>query len=305
MERVKTALRQVIVINKIVTIRYYEYMKNFIFPGEDHDFWEFVCVDKGEIYAKADEKQYLLKKGDIIFHKPNEFHAIYSPGDRSPNLIILSFECKSPAAKFFENKILTIDSEARTLLSLIILEARSAFPESIHIPTVNPLKRAPSSAFGSEQLIKLYLEHFLIHLIRVSEKSGLAVTKKSIPFLPMEQDSIIGQVIHYLSLHICEPLTVRDICEGTLIGRSQLQSLFHKEKKCGVIYYFHWMKVNLAKEIIRDRRMNFSEISDYLSYSSPQYFSKQFKEFTKMSPSEYASSVIRLTDHASKIHSGQ
>ena len=45
------------------------------------------------------------------------------------------------------------------------------------------------------------------------------------------------------------------------------------------------------RDIIRDGSMNFTEIAYFLSYSSLQYFSKQFKNATGMSPSEYASSV--------------
>ena len=28
-------------IDRVVTIHYFEYMNNFYFPGEQHDFWEF------------------------------------------------------------------------------------------------------------------------------------------------------------------------------------------------------------------------------------------------------------------------
>ena len=51
------------------------------------------------------------------------------------------------------------------------------------------------------------------------------------------------------------------------------------------------MKIERAKDIIRDGTMNFTEIAYFLSYSSLQYFSKQFKKATGMSPLEYSSSV--------------
>ena len=36
-------------------------MSDFTFEGESHDFWEFVCVDKGEVLAAADNKTIHLK----------------------------------------------------------------------------------------------------------------------------------------------------------------------------------------------------------------------------------------------------
>ena len=42
-------LQNSITIKKIYSIHYFEYMNNFSFSGESHNFWEFVCVDKGEV----------------------------------------------------------------------------------------------------------------------------------------------------------------------------------------------------------------------------------------------------------------
>ena len=42
-------LQNSITIGKIFSIHYFEYMSNFSFAGESHNFWEFICVDKGEV----------------------------------------------------------------------------------------------------------------------------------------------------------------------------------------------------------------------------------------------------------------
>ena len=96
--------------------------------------------------------------------------------------------------------------------------------------------------------------------------------------------------------HVCEQLKLTDICNEFSISRSALQSLFHDSKECGVIDYFNALKIQHAREIIREGTMNFTEIAYYLSYSSLPYFSKQFKAATGMSPSEYSSSVKGITD---------
>ncbi|MEG2350964.1 MAG: AraC family ligand binding domain-containing protein, partial [Hungatella sp.] len=76
MNYTRTRLREELRITQIITIHYYEYMSDFMFEGESHDFWEFLCVDKGELEVTANQEKTILKKGDIIFHKPNEFHAL-------------------------------------------------------------------------------------------------------------------------------------------------------------------------------------------------------------------------------------
>lgn len=55
-------LQDVLSIREIYSIHYFEYMCDFSFPGESHDFWEFLCVDKGEVNVFADERFHVLKK---------------------------------------------------------------------------------------------------------------------------------------------------------------------------------------------------------------------------------------------------
>ena len=47
MTYIETKLKREIVIDSIITIHYFEYMRDFVFRGEFHDFWEFMYVDKG------------------------------------------------------------------------------------------------------------------------------------------------------------------------------------------------------------------------------------------------------------------
>ena len=56
--------------------------------------------------------------------------------------------------------------------------------------------------------------------------------------------------------------------------------------------------------MIRQEQANFTEISDALGYTSIHYFSRQFKTFTGMSPSEYALSIKALSeeDAANALH---
>ena len=86
-------------------------------------------------------------------------------------------------------------------------------------------------------------------------------------------------------------MSVESICHDNLIGRSQLQKLFRERYGCGVIEFFSRMKIDLAKKLIQKNEMNFTQISEFLGYSSIHYFSRQFKKLAGMTPTEYATSI--------------
>ena len=92
---IKLSFDRILNVSKIITIFYMEFSKNFCYDGESHDFWEMVYIDKGEMICTADKKQFVLKSGEMTFHKPNEFHNLSGDGNVAPNVSIITFECKS------------------------------------------------------------------------------------------------------------------------------------------------------------------------------------------------------------------
>ena len=292
-------LHQDFIIERIISIHYFEYMSDFSFEGESHDFWEFLCVDNGEVDVLAGENKVTLKKGEIIFHKPNEFHNVKANGVIAPNLVVASFECTSPKIRFFEDKILTIGDTERSLLASIVSEARNAFSSRLDDPYLEELKPRLDTVFGSEQLIRLCLEQLLIQLYRRhTADSGHRAVSKSTKL--KTDDEIYNRVLAYLRANISEQLTIQQICKNNLVGRSQLQKLFREKNNCGIIDYFSKMRISTAKQMIRDNHMNFTQIADALGYTSIHYFSRQFKKITGMTPSEYASSIKVLAEDHSK-----
>lgn len=279
-------LKNEITIEEIVTIHYFEYMKDFHYPGEAHNFWEFQCVDKGEIRVL----DYILKAGELIFHKPNEFHNLRASGETAPNVVVVSFVCNSPAMKFFEGRILKLTEHERNLLGLVVAEARRCIASSLDEPGLKKMEKKKDCPFGSEQFIRLYLESLLLSMIRRNLPEP--VERATEVWVPGEHGSeIYSRVLNYLEEHIRGYVTVEDICRENLIGRSQLQKIFRDQHNCGVIDYFTRMKVEHAKKLIREKNQNFTQISELLGYSSIHYFSRQFKKITGMTPSEYTASV--------------
>jgi AraC-like DNA-binding protein len=290
-------LHRVFEISEVFSIHYFEYMRDFYFSGETHDFWEFLCVDKGEVNVTAGDRALSLKKDEIIFHKPNEFHNVQSNGRIAPNLVVISFACYSPAMAFFEEKILKINEAERVLLGEIIQEAKYAFEGRLNDPYQKKLIPAASPHFASEQLIGLYLEQFLISLFRRHTQKrpqtdgGLGKANHQ-----RGEKELLSQIISYMESHINETLSIDLLCKANCVGRSQLQKLFRSQTQLGAMEYFSHMKIDLAKRMIRESCYNFTQIADYLGFSSIHYFSRQFKKTTGMTPSEYAASIMALSE---------
>lgn len=288
------SLKSELSIENLYSIHYFEYMSTFTFPGESHDFWELLFVDKGEVQIQAGEKSHLLRKGDIIFHKPNEFHSVSANGKVAPNLVVVSFACNAPCMSFFEDKILTISETEHNYLGIIVHEAGKAFEGRLDDPYQTKLIKSENVPFGSEQLIKNYLELFLISILRRQDQKPVHTSLK---FTAHNADNeVYHKVIQYMEDHLNDFISIEQLCKDTLVGRSKVQNIFRDRHHCGVINYFSMMKIDMAKQLIRNNNMNFTQVSECLGYTSIHYFSRQFKKITGMTPSEYSSSIKGLSE---------
>ena len=157
-------LEEDIHIDRIYTIHYFEYKSDFHFAGERHNFWEFQCVDKGKAEIQTDNGIYHLTSGQLIFHRPNEFHNLIAIGNTAPNIVVVSFECDSPCMKFFEKKLLKLSDSERNLMGMLIAEARRCIATPLDNPYTEKMEKKEDFLFGSQQLIRIYLEQMLIYI---------------------------------------------------------------------------------------------------------------------------------------------
>lgn len=293
-----TRLKEEIVISELVTVHYFELSKDYKFPGETHDFWEFVYVDKGEIIAYSGNTAHELKSGDIVFHSPNEWHTLVANGVASASIAVISFKSRSAAMSCFNAKVFRTGSMQRSLLSKIIAESTAAFDTPLSVLVTPKLHRRKNAVFGSEQLIKIYLCELFISLIR-NEVSPVASSMKR------NLDSgLFGEIVDFLSASIGSKLSLADIAHHAGISRTAVKQLFREQVGCGACEYFIRMKIDRAKTYIREDNYNITQIAEMLGYDSIHYFSRQFKKYVNMSPTEYAGSIRALTGEAAQLFSG-
>jgi len=282
----RTPLNLVLDIRSIITMFYFEFGKDYYFPGERHNFWELVYVDKGEIEVRADNKRHSLKQGSLIFHQPNEFHSLTALHGKAPNVIVITFDCDSNAMKSFADKVFQLDHEQRNQMARIISEGANAFTFPFHYPLVRNLRQP----IGCEQLVKCYLETFLILLLR--QGASIENGRESL-LLPKEkeEDKLVSAIVALMEERLSTQLSLTEISHALHIASTKLKELFKRNTGKTIMEYYAHMKIEKAKLSIREDNYNFTEISRQLGFSSVHYFSKAFKRASGMNPSEYAKSV--------------
>jgi AraC-like DNA-binding protein len=289
----KLQLREAIVIRKLISFHYFEYAKGYVFEGEQHDFWEFLYVDKGEVQVQADDRLYHLKQGHIIFHKPNEFHTVRVCHDhKPPNLIVIAFDCFSHSICALENKVIMLCDQERNLLTHVLREGFNAFVPPFDTSYEHTITRNPLAPFAAEQLVKMNLEALLIHINRnLQPTSKLPSSPLSAAHKEKNDHERVAQIIEYLQNHMTQSLSLEELCKVFHLGKSRLKELFQSQTGMGLLEYHKNLKIEHAKTLIREKKYNMTEIAELLGYTSIHYFSRDFKKRTDMSPTEYAKTV--------------
>ena len=278
-----TKLKNDVAIDGIYTIHYFEYARDFSFSGESHDFWELVYADKRSLIITAGTEQMKLERGQLYLHRPNEYHNIRCEAEHAANSVIISFGGELSALYRVAGKIVTCAPEHKRLLSGIIREAASAFATPLGLLGVRKMQQADVAEFGSEQLIRTYLEQLLILLIRANSDVR--------EITPEDGGRQFSVILRYLEENVSKKLRFSDVAKRFNLSLSVLKRLFREQMGCGVMEYFTKLKIDAAKELIREKDLNFTGIAEELSFGSSQYFSAVFRRVTGMSPSEYAASV--------------
>lgn len=288
---IATELRKVIDVQSIVTVHYFEYAKNYVFEGERHDFWELLYVDKGEVEVMADEVGYRLKRGEMIFHKPNEFHNVFANGVVAPNLVVVAFVCPSPAMTYFEGKILKAGEDERELLARLVNEARDAF--------TTPARRPGHGEDGTGELQR-FRQREDDRACSLSKCSSGWCSRGAEPADSVKESSsvkkrsdndLVRRVIAYLEENVAGNLTFSAVCRFSAQSATNLKTIFKAATGRGVMEYYRWLKIEQAKVLLREGNGNITQIADKLGYASVHYFSRYFKQATGMTPSEYTLSI--------------
>ena len=135
---------------------------------------------------------------------------------------------------------------------------------------------------GTAFLNLLHASHALAHLLAVMIRHRHEQTRDT-------SDSVqkVAEGIIYMSEHLDQPIRVSALAALANLSPAHFSMLFKEQTGCSTRDYLHLLRIHRACQLLRSSTLNVKEIATRLGYQDQFHFSRQFKAFQGVSPSEY------------------
>lgn len=237
----------------------------FAFSGESHDFWEAVYVADGSVVVTEDARVYALKRGDIIFHHPMEFHNIRSADSTAPHVKLFTFSVDGAMPEKIKDGVFSLTDSQRWECEQLCDKILAYFCEE------------DTDEFSGMECA-WRLTNFLVTLCRASHgnrqmiKSGSAREYR--------------RLVKSMNTHIHDNFTLEQFANENAVSISYIKVLFYRYAGISPKAYYSKLRCVEAIRLLESGRTA-SEVADLLNFSSPNYFSVFLKKMTGSSPARY------------------
>ena len=133
-----------------------------------------------------------------------------------------------------------------------------------------------SALCGSAGALFSYLRGFQKRLM---EEAGNKLKNEAIRPIKSAKD--------YILKHYSEPISLDEVCDAIGFSASYFSTLFKKETGEGFSKYLARIRVDRAKELLRETNMPVTEVCAKVGYNDIKHFTSVFKKITDLNPSQY------------------
>ena len=277
-------IKKAVIVQSLITIESLDISKNFSYPEEVHDFYEFAYIDSGSIFCNIENEKHELKQGDFLLIAPKHKHYYQATNDYSASMFIVCFRCNAEIISVLD-KIINLNKESKALMLDIVREAKNAF----YFPFQTKLKVLDNPLFGSQQLVESNIERLLIHLIRnvMNNNENVKFVMNSVEL----ENNLVNDLIITLKSNLTEKISLEKISQQAYYSKTFLNTIFKKNTGYTIMQYYNLLKIQEAKKLLREN-MSPTAISNLFNFESPTYFTKVFKKYTNMTPTEYKKTIL-------------
>lgn len=104
---------------------------------------------------------------------------------------------------------------------------------------------------------------------------------------------LLRRAVDYLNKHYCDQITLQQMADEIFVSPSYISRMFKKELGVNFVDYLNEIRISRAKDLLGDINYKTYEIADSVGIPNPHYFSKLFRRYVGMTPSEYKELLSR------------
>ncbi len=97
----------------------------------------------------------------------------------------------------------------------------------------------------------------------------------------------VRRMIRFLEREPATDVSVRDMANEAGTCVRNFHRIFRKIAGCAPLVYLNRLRVEKARELLRDTDKTVTQIAALVGYSDSNYFSRQFRHFTRRSPKQF------------------
>lgn len=253
---------------------------NTLFTHHWHNHIEFLYFTKGSALVEINSIPYEVHEGELIVVNSNDLHYGVS---QSEDLIYFAMivDIKLLHSHFpdaVETKYITPITQNQ-----ILFASKISGDTQITDCVTSLIQEMDQRDLGYELSIKSYLYRLLTILLRrygtdnLSPEDGQNRLKNLERFTPIFQ---------YIEEHYQEDLSVDLLANLAGLSRFHFSRLFKELTARTVTEYINTLRINKSEYLLRNTVLNISEIALSSGFKDIYYFSRAFKKYKHISPSE-------------------
>lgn len=130
-----------------------------------------------------------------------------------------------------------------------------------------------------------------VSLSEIFREAALRVTGRINRYNTRSIKLIVKKAIEYIHANYQEQLTLNDVASHVYVSPSYVSRMFSRELSKNFVDYLNEVRIDKAKELLRDVRYKTYEIADKVGIQDARYFSRLFKKYTGQTPTEFRESI--------------
>ena len=152
------------------------------------------------------------------------------------------------------------------------------------ISSIDP--NAPKIGYEAAALLDSMMNGRRLPTLPVVVQPSCIVTRQSTDNLAVN-DPVLAEALQIIRSEVANRLSVADVVRRLCISKGTLNNLFRKHMSCSPHEEILRIRLEWAKELLRDTVLPIGKISLMIGYQTPEYFCRVFSRETNMTPLTY------------------